>query len=493
MSRTDPPDGEPAAAEGGPGAASPLVAARITDVRSVWGPPLDLPLGEHVTVLVGPNRAGTTSVAWAVAAALDPAIRFRRGRDAPRGRQEPSPSVRLDVVDGSSVTVGFDLDGGQRSVDGSPPAGPVVFGQVHHTPRDLLRQLPSTVTAPGAREQLAASIRSFAREVLPEISEVAIDDRLAVRVHDDLGSELSVPKTRAMVAFGLVRHLASVGMPAVMAVVESPEAFLHPAGQEVVAGLLPELAASTGTQLLITTSSPFAVPRTSGTRVVALARNAVGRSGVVGTAAGDETQARLLGGLLRDTGLAAVLDRVAGIPPETRGVLIVEGGTDAAYLEIVARALGREDELRDVVVRPSGGAMGAAIAAVVLRAEVDVPVVVLLDHDDPGRRARDTLVSRFGFDRRSEVVTYADVLEGGPLGVEAETLFDVQLLRRFVAIHGPSASHGDRDLGSIEHPALTAGGKSAFVGWLAEHVAPEHLTRWSQLLDLLVERLPASE
>ena len=491
MTRTDPPDDQPQAPVGDPAGASPVVSVRITDVRSVWGPPLDVPLGEHVTVLVGPNRAGTTSVAWAVAAALDPTIRFRRRRDAPHGRQDPAPCVRVDLADGTSATVAFDTNGGQRSVDGVLPPGPVVFGQVHHTPRDLLRRLPSTLTDAGAREQLAESIRSFAQTLLPEVSAVSIDDRLAVRIHDDLGSELSVPKTRAMVAFGIVRHLAWVGTPAAIAVVESPEAFLHPAGQEVVAGLLPELAAATGTQLLITTSSPFAVPRTAGTRVVSLARDASGRTAMVGTAAGDETQARLLGGLLRDTGLAAVLDRVAGIPPEARGVLIVEGGTDAAYLEIAARALGREHELRDVVIRPSGGAMGAAIAAVVLRAEVDVPVVVLLDHDDPGRRARDTLVSRFGFDRQSEVVTYADVLEGGPLGVEAESLFDVRLLRRFVAVHGPSASHGDRDLGSIEHPALTAGGKSAFVGWVDEHVAPEHLARWSQLLDLLVERLPA--
>ena len=471
--------------------ASPPTAVRITDVRSVWGPPLDIPLGEHVTVLVGPNRAGTSSVAWAVAAAHDATIRFRADRDAPRGRRELTPTVRIDAADGTYVTVGFDLDGGQRTVDGPQPAGPVVFSQVHHTPRDLLRHLPVAMTAPEAREALAHSIRSFARQVLPEISEVTIDDRLTVRVRDDLGTELSVPKTRAMVAFGAVRHLAAAGVPARLAVVESPEAFLHPAGQEIVAARLPELAAATGTPLLITTSSPFAVPRTAGTRVVALARDAAGRTGLVGTATGDQTQARLLGGLLRDTGLAAVLDRVAGIPPETRGVLIVEGGTDAAYLEIVARVLGREDELGDVVVRPSGGAMGAALAAVVLRAEVDVPVVVLLDHDDPGRRARDTLVSRFGFDRQREVVTYADVLEGGPLGVEAETLFEVELLRRFVAAHGPSASHGDRALGGLEHPALTAGGKSAFVGWLADHARPEHLPRWSQLLDLLVERLPA--
>jgi hypothetical protein len=133
--------------------------------------------------------------------------------------------------------------------------------------------------------------------------------------------------------------------------------------------------------------------------------------------------------------------------------------------------------------------MAAAIAAVVLRAETDVPLLVLLDHDDPGRRARDTLVQRFRFDRAREVLTYADVFEGGPPGVEAETLFDVGLVRRFVRERGPSAVRGERRLHALEHIDLTSSGKSAFVGWLAAHADPQHLQRWGDLLDLLDDRL----
>jgi putative ATP-dependent endonuclease of the OLD family len=222
---------------------------------------------------------------------------------------------------------------------------------------------------------------------------------------------------------------------------------------------------------------------------VALAQDAEGRTGVVGSAAGDAPQASLLGGLLRDAGLAGVLDRLALVPPGTRAVLVVEGGTDEAYLRLAADRLGRTDVLEDVVILPSSGAMGAALAAIVLRAEVAIPTVVLLDHDDAGRRARDTLVSRFDFSRAREVVTYADVVEGGPPGVEAETLFAPELLRRFVSSHGPGTTTGERIHGEVVTVVLTSAGKSAFVGWAQSHARADDLERWGALLDLLAERL----
>ena len=465
---------------------------RVTDVRSVWGPPLSFPLGEHVTVLVGPNRAGTSTVAWAIAAALDPTIRFRPAQDLPRRRVDPEPQVRFVGSSGASTSVRFHPGDGHRQVEGELPDGHVVLNRIHETPRDVLRRLPIDLASAAARADLAERIRAVARTLLPEVDTVRIDERLAVRVIDDLGSALPVPETRAMTVLGAVRHLADIGEAAVLAVLEGPEAFLHPAGQETLAATLPELAATTGTRLIITTSSPFVVPRSADVQVVALAREAAGRTGLVASAPGDGMQARLLGGLLRDAGLAAVLDRVAQIPAGTRAVLVVEGGTDEAYLALAAATLGRDADLDRVVVRPSGGAMGAALAALVLRAEVDVPVLVLLDHDDAGRRARDTLVSRFGFDRQREVVTYADVIEGSPPGVEAEMLFDPALVRRFVAEHGPSATHGERQVGGQPHLDLTSSGKSAFVRFAEEHVTPEHLSRWSDLLDLLVGRLDAA-
>jgi hypothetical protein len=471
-----------------------LTTARIRDVRSVWGPPLDVPIGPRVTVLVGPNRAGSSNVAWAIIAALDPAVRFRPGRDLPRdhGRATAArPAVRLTWDDRRRTTVSWDRDSAERSVAGwEIPDGRVVSSHIHETPRDVLRRLDDVVElhAGGA---LTVTIGETCRRVVPEVAEVVVRDDLAVEVRDDLGTPLPVPEVRALVTVGIARHLAAIGASPTATLIEAPEAFLHPAAQETVARLLVDLAVETDAPVLVTTSSPFAVPRVAEATVVSLARDASGRTGLVGSARGDETQARLLGGLLRDNGLAAVLDRVGEVAPGTRGVLIVEGGTDEAYLRIAAARLGRARSLEGIVIRPAGGAMAAALAAVILRAETDVPLLVLLDHDDPGRRARDTLVSRFRFDRSREVLTYADVFHGGPLGVEAETLFDIGLVRRFVRERGPSAARGERVLHTLEHVDLTSSGKSAFVGWLEAHADPEHLGRWEDLLDLLDDRFAA--
>ena len=466
-----------------------LTEVRLRDLRSVWGPPLDIRLGEHVTVLVGPNRSGTSNVAWAIAAALDPGRSFRPSRDLPRG-VGGAPTVVLTDDQGWQTTVRFDPDRGERHVEGEHAGGHVVLSRIHETPRDVLRRLPVDLHDDDARAALAAALLATFRRVLPEVDHVEVDADLAVRVRDDLGSLLPVPETRALVALGAARALGEWGQPPAAIVVEAPGAFLHPAAQQTVAALLVEVAADTEAPVIVTTSSPFTIPRAASTRVVALARDASGRTGLVGEAAGDETQARLLGGLLRDPGLAAVLDRIGQIPPGTRAVLIVEGGTDAAYLRLAAARLDRGAVLDDVVISPSGGAMGAALSAIVLRAELDIPLLVLLDHDEAGRRGRDTLVRRFSFHRGTEVVTYADVVDGTPPGVEAETLFDPRLIRRFVKERGASASHGERDLDGLVHVDLTSAGKAAFVGWLDEHATVDQLGRWGDLLDLLEARLP---
>ena len=474
-----------------------FAGARIRDVRSIWGAAEDIPVGDRVTVLVGANRAGTSNVAFALAAALDGDITFRPGRDLPRGRRgEPSVELRVDAA--HSIEVAWDPDDGERRVTGGPSkddptAGRVVYSQIHHTPRDLLRRLPADVRAAMSWEELTAAIVATAQRIVPEVERADIDEQLKVLVYDDVGASLPVPLCRPLVALALARHLAATGQPASATIVESPDAFLHPAAQEDLAALLLVVAEDTGRPVVITTTSPFVIPRVEEATIVALARDAGGRTGVVGSARGDVAQARQLGGLLRDGGLATVLDRLGRVAPDTRGVLIVEGGTDLAYLQTVAERLGREDVLQDVVIHPSGGAMGAALAAIVLRAELELRLVVLLDHDVPGRRARDTLTSRFDFDRQTQIVTYADVFDGSPPGIEAETLFDLEFVRRFAREHGAASYRGERELHGVQHVELTSSGKSAFVGWVERHARVEHLARWSDLFDLLEQRLGGAD
>lgn len=466
--------------------------ARIRDVRSLWGAPVTVPL-DDVTVVVGPNRAGSSNVLFALAAAADPSIAFDFERDAPRRRQDPRPEVEFRDEAGNTRTVMWQPDGG-RIVDAPDDAvsrtGHAVLCRVTDTAGDIVRRAPIAL-AGAARKQLSQLIHDLLSRYIDDIGEVTVAADGEIAVFDRLGFPLAEPEIRVAVALAVATHLSEHGprVPAVLLAIESPEAYLHPAAQELVAHLIVEVAHATSTRVVIATASPFVIPRATAVTVVGIARDVAGRTHVIGVAKGDEPQAQLLGGLLRDSGLAQVLDRVGRVAEGTRAVLIVEGGTDEAYLRLAARLLGRDHALENVIISASGGAMGAVWSAIVLRAELDVPVVVLLDHDDAGRRARDTLVSRFGFVRAKHIVTYADVIEGGPPGVEAETLFDADLVRRFVKQHGNGTSRGERTYGQAVHIELTSSGKSSFVGWLHDHARPEHLELWNDLLDLVEQRL----
>ena len=468
------------------------VAFSITDLRSVWGPPLQIRLGSELTVLVGPHRSGSSNVAWALGVALDAREGVRPGRDLPGRVDDPAPSVDLYRADGTTATVSFHPGQGQRSATGPLPDGPVVRCRVDDSPRDVLLRVSGALDLDdeAVRASLEATLTDTLRHVLREVAGVQVDARGMVDVLDEQGWPLPLAQVRALTAMGAALHLHQQGTPPAAVIVEAPEAFLHPSAQEDAAALLLEVARTTSAPTLVTTTSPFVIPRSPTVRVVALARDLVGRTRVVRSATGDEPQARLLGGLLRDAGLAAVFDRVARVPADARGVLVLEGGTDEAYLRTAARILGREHVLEGLIVQVAGGAMAAALESILLRAERRVPVLVVFDNDEMGRRARDTLTSRFDFDRRTQVTTYAEVIRGQPPGVEAETLFDVDLVRRFVAEQGPGASNGEEWLETVWHVNLTGSGKAAFVGWLEEHARPEHLERWSDLLDVLEERLP---
>lgn len=470
------------------------VTLTIHDVRSVHGGALEVPLGP-LTVLVGPNRAGTSNVAWALALALDAGRSFVPDRDLPRGPGVPpgraEPWVRVTWDDHATTVVRPDGEGARR-VEGRDAGGHVILARIQDTPRDLVAALPAPLAPPldaTFAADLAAHVAAVDALILPEAVDVTVEPDGRVVVRDDRGGTVPVPETRALVAIGLARTLVDRGSPPAALVVEAPDAFLHPAAQERIATLLLDLALDADLPVVVTTTSPFALPRRAEARVVSLYRDADGRTRLVGAAHGDAPQARLLSGLLRDEGLADVLDRTGPIGDDVRAVLIVEGGTDVAYLRLAAERLGRQRVLDGVLLRSGGGAMGAALAAIVLRAESDVRVLVLLDHDDQGRRARDTLVSRFEFDRRREVLTYADVFEGGPVGVEAEALFAPHLLEAYVARRGRSALSQVRELPFGRFLDLTSAGKAGFVPWVEEHARREDLERWGRLLDLVAGRL----
>ena len=481
-----------------------LDRVEVRDHRTVWGAPVELALGTAVTVLVGPNLAGKSNLARALAAALDERVPFELERERPKARPDAVPTVVLHHRDRThgrvhelAVTVSWPL--GQRVVDvraaTAPVTGRPVLAWADDRPADVLARLSEDLVGVDT-DALAADLLPTLQRVLPEVAELELPDGAGgeVRVRDRDGFPVADHVIRATFAAALAAHLVRAGVDVPAVIVEEPEAFLHPGAQEVLRDELLEVGIAADAPVLLTTESPFVLPRVADTRVVAVARDPQGRTRVVGEAAGDEPQAPLLGGLFRDGGIAAVLDRTMRIPAGVDGVVVVEGGTDEAYLRVAGRVLGRQADVDRLAIEPAGGALPAALQAVVLRAETSLPVLVLLDNDQEGRRAKQTLTSRFGFDNRTEVTTYAEVVPDHPLGTEAEDVFDWHLVERFVDEVGEEAIRGKRVLRADEwHFDLSLAAKSAFVGWLEEHARAEHCERWGAVLDLLVDRLGSAE
>lgn len=457
----------------------------VTDVRSVTGEPLELHLGD-VTTIVGPNHTGKSNVLFAVAAALDGDVAFEPERDAPR-HGTGAPSVALRTADGTTTVTWVD---GRRNVSGPDrTTGPVV----RVGPRDGAESLLSRAglaDTPTALAHLLAECRA----VLPSVDVVQRDDHGGVRILDADGYALDdLTGLRGPVGLGVARALAAEGRPPRAVLLEEPEAFLHPGAQELLRERVEALVDEVDTVVLTTTESPFTVSRRETARVVAVARDQAGATRVVAGARGTEPQAALLAGLFRDVGFAAILDRATRLYEAARGVLIVEGGTDEAYLRIAAEKLGRGAELDDLTILSAGGAMAAALQAIVLRAETDTPLLVLLDNDSPGQQAKGTLVGRFGFTNRRQVTSYAEVLDGDTTGAEAEDVFDWRLLDRFVDERGERSITGKRlRHGQVWHFDLTSEAKSAFVSWVRSHADVDDLGRWGAVLDLLGERLPST-
>lgn len=478
-----------------------LASVTVHDHRTVWGEPVQLQLGSAVTVLVGPNLAGKSNLARALAAALDPQVPFDVERERPAHLADAVPQVDLAYRDRAHgrtgrVDVRVSWPAGTRVVDvrpGSarPPDGRPVLAWAADRPADVLARV-ADVVADEPPEALAADLLPTLRRVLTEVAAVELPEGPGgdVVVRDRSGFAVGDHVLRATFAAAVAAHLVRRGVELPGVVIEEPEAFLHPAAQEVLRDELLEVGVAADAPVLVTTESAFMVPRVEETRVLAVARDDAGRTRVVGGERGDQPQAAMLGGLFRDPGLAAVLDRTTQLHAGTTGVLVVEGGTDEAYLRAAADVLGRGDELATLAIHAAGGALPAALLALVLRAETDVPILALLDNDEAGRRAKRTLVSRFGFTNRREVTTYAEVIEGHPMGAEAEDVFDWRLVARFVDDQGEDAIRDRRVLVRDEwHFDLTLAAKSAFVAWVEREVRPEHCARWGQLLDLLGERL----
>lgn len=349
---------------------------------------------------------------------------------------------------------------------------------------------------------LRGRIQGILTELFPEITEVSlvpsvpsIDETLsnvAVHLTDALPTALAAKGTgvRGAVLVAMLRYLAEYSNRSIVFAVEEPEAFLHPAAQEDLRDDLEGLAERPDITLLVTSHSPFVVSRDPKSKLVSLAKDAAGRTFVLGEARGPQTHFSLLGGLFRDAALPDILARAESLPPDARAVVLVEGTTDRDYLQIAAEKAKRPELLRGLHIVPAGGAEHLLVQAVLMKARTPVPVLAVLDNDAPGRSVREKLTGKFRFKKPKEVMHYGELADPKLPDPEAEDLFPPVLIQAFVETHGEPMVVSRKTFlgGTPPRYDLNAVGKELLPGFLREHATDADVPLWVKLLELIRER-----
>ena len=452
---------------------------RIADVGPIGangGAPMDLRLARGVNVLVGPNGAGKSTVLHALALALQPASHpFEPDDDLPWGCEAPRPHIALTWVPAGTTT------------DSPHAATTTVVRPAAPSPASDDSTLPQLVFVPaefGRRQAIEQLIEQFGATTPPAHEDPSQQKHPSQR--------MSTPELLCTLV-SVLHDRAAPGDRALLVAIDQPDTGLHPGAQQQLATDLHDLAACPGVTVIITTHSPFVIPRHGSTRVFEIGL-IDGGSACTSTASGDRPLASLIDTLFDDRGIADLLDQAALVPSGAAGIVVVEGDTDAAYLQLSAHLGGQDELVDDLHIAVAHGTRRLVLDTLVLRtAAGDRPVCALVDHDDEGRRAAHVLTGRLGLRNRTEVVSVAEVFPEQWRGHhwDAEDLLPPELLERFVAEHGENGTLKGKYLrpDGAWHWDLTTDAKGKLPAWLQSHATGDDLALWHELLVLLRQRM----
>lgn len=349
-------------------------------------------------------------------------------------------------------------------------------------------------------------VSGIVTDVFPEIVSTSLvphvpdlDKTLAemhIELEDKAKTDLRLKGTgvRGGVLLALLRYLADQSRRSIIFAVEEPEAFLHPGAQEELRDELEKLAERDDITLLVTTHSPFTVSRDTKARVIALRKDLDGKTRIRAVTEGSTTFAAAVSDLFRDPGLADVLTEASDLSLDGyRAILVVEGETDEQYLRLAARRTGREHILDGMRVVPAHGAQKAVVQAILLRHRSEVPLLVMLDHDELGRVCMDRLKSLAGFTSKREILSVRPFASFPNLPeAEAEDLWPEKLLARFVKEQGEAAVLEEKKRVPRSESfryGFSGQGKEIIGEWLERHATYSDCDHWASLLDELDARV----
>jgi putative ATP-dependent endonuclease of OLD family len=359
-----------------------------------------------------------------------------------------------------------------------------------------------------ARDVFGPVSELVAREIsqlVPEIQEVQIEPRVlgiveslasaGITLQDAARTGLADKGTgvRGTLLLAMLRYIAEHSRRSVIFAIEEPEAFLHPAAQAEVRDDLESLAERDDVTLLVTTHSPFVVSRAPDAVLIGVSKDENGRTYVSDTCAGDGDSRGVLGPLFSDASVPDYLHRAAELPVGTRAVVVVEGYTDARYLQLAHQRLGRNG--RGIFVLPSNGAKSAAVQAILLKVAHAIPVIVLLDYERETKSKMDMLRDTFGFPGEA-VFTYRG---WGPAPksdepVEAEGLFPQKFLERFLRSTGEATVLSEKVRGREGwRYGFNQVGKSAFLNFVEAKARRAELGKFGEIWDDIENRVEKLE
>lgn len=357
----------------------------------------------------------------------------------------------------------------------------------------------------GVLSSLRERIADELVDLFPEVSDVELEPNvrsledtltsMSVQVADVAVTDLADKGTgvRGGLIVAMLQHLATSSRRSILFAVEEPESFLHPAAQEALRDDLESLADRQDVSVVITTHSPYVVSREPDAQVIAIRKDDDGRTVVYDQKRGDESMQSALGGLFRNSLFAGFLDHASRAEPDERGILVVEGETDASWLCHAAELSGRPELIDGLTIRPAGGALAAVVQALLLQATSEHPVAVLFDNDDDGKNC---LQMMKGFNEKTKVwgdgkrvFSYRMVLNPGDhtFGYEAEDLWPERLHTSFLKGVDEDECLAEKTkrpnpLGGF-HYGYTKQAKGPFALHVLEQAKADDCARWIELLE----------
>jgi putative ATP-dependent endonuclease of OLD family len=197
---------------------------------------------------------------------------------------------------------------------------------------------------------------------------------------------------RNLMLLALFRATAAISRGSAVMVVEEPELYLHPHAQRSLSAMLRELASS-GTQILISTHSASFVSPESFDEVAIVERRAnPGAEDRVSTQVKRSTPAKVIalmstvrgGPPITEAGLRERLRHLCGIPQAEamfgRAVVLVEGASELAALQVFARHLGYPFDSLGISVIDCEGKDNVEIFHHLYRS-LDLPIYAVVDND----------------------------------------------------------------------------------------------------------------